>query len=154
MSTRSVLAPVSDCLGTTSGSKRTNLIGARKLALPRTGQQFHDRLAGGVVKGGGGFVTDDQTRFMHKRSRKGDALLLSARKLVRHGVEAILESEGDQQRFRAIHRLAAFQSGGKQRHGGVLGGGERGEQIVLRACMIGKLAKDADASEMPTMRTR
>src|SRR5437762_9087509 len=59
----------------------------------RSGEQLHDRLTGSVVKGGGGFVTDDQTRFMDKRSRKGDALLLSARKLVRHGVEAILESE-------------------------------------------------------------
>ena len=97
----------------------------------RIGEQFHDRFPGGVVKGGGGFVTDDQTRLVDERSRQRDALLLAAGKFVRHGVEAVLESERDQQRFRAIHSLAASDSGGEQRHRSVLGGGERREQIVL-----------------------
>ena len=68
---------------------------------------------------------------MDERAGERDALLLPAGKLARKRVEAILQAELDEQLLRLRDGLAPLHAGGEERHGRVLGGGQRGQQIVL-----------------------
>jgi glutaredoxin 3 len=95
------------------------------------GEEFHDGFAGGVIEGGGGLVADDEAGLVHEGAGEGDALLLAAGELGREGVEAGAEAELVEEGLGAVHGGGAFHAGGEEGHGGVFGGGEGGEQVVL-----------------------
>ncbi len=97
----------------------------------RVGEKFHDGFARGVIQGRRWFVADDQAGFMDERAGEGDALLLAAGKLTRKGLGTVSKSQSVQQLASPFDGLGAFHAGGEQGYGGVFGGIQRREQIVL-----------------------
>src|SRR5215472_16817762 len=84
-----------------------------------------------MVERGGRLVAEDKGRVVHKGAGERDALLLPAGKSARQRVEAIFQAELDEQFLRARNGLTPLDASGEERHRGVLGGGERGQEIVL-----------------------
>ena len=93
--------------------------------------QIHDGLADLVIERGGGLVAEDQPRLVHERAGERDTLLLAAGERARERVEAILQPEFDEQFLRLRDGLAPLHARGEERHRRVLGGRQRGQQIVL-----------------------
>jgi hypothetical protein len=60
-------------------------------------QQLHDTLTGGAVEITGGFVGEENLRFVHEGAREGDALLFSPRELLRKVVRTVAESHAGEQ---------------------------------------------------------
>ena len=48
--------------------------------------EFHDVPAGVLIQGRGGFIADEERRFVDERAGDGDALLLAARERVRAAI--------------------------------------------------------------------
>ena len=84
-----------------------------------------------MVEGGGRLVANDQPRPVDQGAGERDALLLAAGQHARQGLRAMAESEAAEHFGGAGDRGLVFHAGGEQGHGGILRGGERGQQVVL-----------------------
>src|SRR5262249_12798089 len=94
-------------------------IGAHRLG----GQQFHHGLPGLGVERSRRLVAHQQSRFVDESPSQGNSLLLSAGQLLGQGGRPLTYSQGGQQVLRPLYGVAPWNSGGQQRHGGVLGRG-------------------------------
>src|SRR5262249_10277004 len=94
-------------------------------------QEAHDGLAGLGVEGGGGLVGDQQAGLVDQRPGDGHPLLLPARPLAGQGVGPLPEAQLGQQGAGAGEGPGAGPAGDQQGHGGVLGGAQGRQQVVL-----------------------
>ena len=94
-------------------------------------QQFHHAFARFVVERRGRFVAKNQARFVDERASESDPLLLAAGEFVRQSIQAIAQTQLHKHRLRLIDGGAPTDSGGEERNRGVLGRGQRGQQIIL-----------------------
>ena len=73
----------------------------------------YDDVAGLIIERGGGFVADDQVRFVDECSGQCHPLLLSAGQLRGQGMRPLSHTQGLQQLSRLGHGLTLFHAGGQ-----------------------------------------
>ena len=99
------------------------------------------------VEGGGRLVADQQPRLVDQGAGDGDALLLAAGELARAGSRPARPCRASSStRPACADGLARGPAGDEQRHGGVLGGGQGRQQVVLLEDEADVLAAEARPS--------
>ena len=94
-------------------------------------EEFEHDLAVLGIERGGGFVADDERRFVDQRAGDGDALLLAAGEFVRAFLPALAEADRIERGARAFERLAVGNTLDEQRDADVFRDAEGGDEIEL-----------------------